>query len=209
MMARLEIPRLFSLGLRGLVGTTVWVGLPAILLIATARQGQTGLAGLIGFLGAITMGCVLIYLPFLQTQFAAENRFRALFQVRRVRQAFCRSPLLFWFALVTTFLLAVPPYLFKIEAVPREIAWLPAAVVVAFVFPGRLITGWAMWRGTHSLERQGWPWMFWRTAIRLAIPPVILSYLFVIYATQFTSWHGLATWFQQHAVSVPVPFTGT
>jgi hypothetical protein len=209
MLDHLEIPRLFWLGLRGLIGTGLWLGVPAILLITTARQGQSGLAGVVGFLGALTMGWVLIYLPFLQTRFAVENRWRSLFEVQHVRSAFRSAPAMFWLALVITFWLAVPPYIFKIEAVPREIAWLPAAIVVAFVLPGRLITGWAMYRGTHRAARRGWGWTLWQGSFRLAMPPVIIGYLFVIYATQFTSWHGLATWFQQHAVTVPVPFAGT
>jgi hypothetical protein len=35
---------------------------------------------------------VLLYVPFLQVRFAAENRFRTFFEVSAVRAAFKRAP---------------------------------------------------------------------------------------------------------------------
>src|SRR5258707_15306118 len=89
---------------------------------------------------------VLLYLPFMQANSAAENRFVAIFEVGKVRQQFRRAPLAFWFALFVTLLFALPLYLAKIELTPRQAAWLPSLFFVAFIWPARFLTGWALAR---------------------------------------------------------------
>jgi hypothetical protein len=210
MLEELEVGRLFWLGLRGFLGTTLWIAIPALILIGATRNGETGAAGLVGVFGGIGMGIVLIYLPYLQVAMAADNRLWSIFGVRRVRLCFRRCPLAFWFGLLTTFGLAIPPYLLKVEAVPREYAWIMAAIVGSFVLPARFVTGWAMARASQREEPRGSLLFAYRCLIRILILPVIGFYLVILFVTQFTSWYGLAgTWFLQHAISVPTPFNGT
>ena len=38
--------------------------------------------------------------------------------------------------------------------------------------------------------------------------PVAIAYAAIVYFTQFTSWHGIASLYEQHAFLVPVPFLG-
>lgn len=198
-VAGLRLPYYFWLGLRGFAGGLVWLFLPISLLAA----GQK--APILGFLGGFALMVVLFYLPFVQTRFAAENRFRAMFEIGPVRQWFRRAPVAFLIALIVTLLFAVPLYLLKIEIIPREAAWLPSLVFVVFIYPTRLLTGWACGYAGRRPRNRNW---FLRQVARLGMWPVALLYVVIIYFTQFTSWHGVASLYEQHAFLVPAPFLG-
>jgi hypothetical protein len=163
-------------------------------------------AGLIvGLLGGLLLATVLLYLPFLQTRFAVENRFRAMFELSSIRRLFRRAPIAFWLALLVTLLFALPLYLLKIELTPREVAWLPSLVFVVFIFPARLLTGWAVAR---ALRRETPRHFLFRRGARLAAIPVVAIYTLIVYATQFLSWYGVYSLYEQHAFLVPVPVLG-
>ncbi len=193
----LRLPYYFWLGLRGFAGTMAWLVLP-VSLIALGRK-----VPLLGFVGALLLAMVLLHLPFLQIRFAAENRFRALFEVRAVRQGFKRAPWAFAFALLITFTFAVPLYLLKIEMIPREAAWLPSLVFVAFIFPTRLVAGWACARSNRREQPRHW---FFRWTARLNMVPIVLLYVIIVFFTQYTAWEGIYSLYQQHAFLLPVPF---
>jgi hypothetical protein len=206
--ASLRLPRLFWLGARAAVGTLVWL-IPAMLIIAANRTGETGLAGLVGACSLVALGGALLYLPMLQANFAAENRLGALFAVRTIRRDFRRAP---WawlgamaFGLV---LMPLPLYLLKIEATPQEVLWLPCLAFVALMLPARIAEGIALGRARRRPEPQGLWAGFSRWTVRLLMPGVIAVYLLFVYVSQYTSWDGLQTWVQQHAILVPVPFVG-
>ncbi|HVU88090.1 MAG TPA: DUF4013 domain-containing protein [Pirellulales bacterium] len=193
----LRLPHYFSLGLRGFVGGLAWLLVPITLLASGAR------APLLGFLGGALLAIVVVYLPFAQVRFAVKNRLRAMFEVRAVRDHFRRAPLAFFVALLVTLASAIPLYLLKIEIIPREAAWLPSLVFVAFIFPARLLAGWAYGRsGRRTTPRHG----IFRMAARLAMVPAAIAYAAIVYFTQFTSWYGLASLYEQHAFLLPVPF---
>jgi hypothetical protein len=145
-----------------------------------------------------------MHLPFLQAHFAAEGRFRALFAVRTVRRQFARAPVAFWAALLATLLFALPLYLLRIELPPRDIAWLPSLLFVVFIFPARLLTGWAVARARRRDQPRHW---FFRWTGRLGIVPVVVVYALVVYLTQYLSWEGTRSLLEQHAVMVPAPLT--
>jgi len=195
----LRLPYYFSLGLRGFLGGLVWLIVPITLLAASSR------APLIGLLGGMMLAVVVLYLPFAQTRFAVENRLAAMCEISALRAHFRRAPIAFLVALVGTLLFAVPLYLLKIEIIPREAAWLPSMVFVAFIFPARLLTGWAYGRGERRAEPRHW---LVRHGARLAMLPAAVIYTAIVYFTQFTSWHGIASLYEQHAFLVPVPFLG-
>ena len=200
----LRLPYYFWLGLRGFAGALAWLIVPITLLAAASllRPGP-GLA--CGLLGGLMLAAVLLYLPFLQARFAAENRFAALFEVRAIRRAFARAPIAWWIAMAFTLALAVPLYLLKIEIVPREAAWLPSLLFVVSIFPARLLAGWAV--GRSSRREQPRHWLF-RWASRLAMLPVVAIYVIVVYFTQYLSWYGPWSLYEQHVFLVPAPFLG-
>ena len=202
----LELPRLFWLGLRGMLGTLVWL-IPAGIVILANRRGETGLAGFIGVIAVGTLGIVLLYLPMLQAHFAAENRLAALFQWRTIRRDFRRAPWA-WFAamMVGLVLTPIPLYLLKIEATPREVVWAPCLVFVAFILPARIAAGLALRRARRRPEPSGGWAVCSRWTVRILMLAVVGTYLVFLTISQYTSWDGLETWIQQHAILVPVPF---
>jgi hypothetical protein len=195
----LRLPYYFWLGLRGFGGTLAWLVLP-VTLIVLGRQ-----APLLGFVGVLTLGVVVLYLPFLQARFAAENRFGALFAWRAIRRQFRRAPLAWLFALLITLAFALPLYLLKIELVPREAAWLPSLFFVIFIFPARLLTGWAYARSLRQAKPCHW---FFRWTSRLAMLPMVAFYVLIVYLSQYIAWAGIASLYEQHAFLLPVPFVG-
>ncbi len=142
-------------------------------------------------------------LPFLQVHFAAENRFRALFEVGKVRERFRRAPIAFLIAFVFTLLLALPLYLLKIEIVPRDALWLPALFFIVTIFPLKVMTGWAYGRAGRKEKRAHW---IFRVGCRLLMLPVALFYALIVFFTQYTGWHGVRALYEHHAFLLPVPF---
>jgi hypothetical protein len=204
--ASLDLPTYFWLGLRGALGTLVWL-IPAFVIIIAFREGETGVAGLVGVVALMALGISMLYLPMLQANFAAENRLLALFDVRRVRDDFRHAPWAWLGAMLLTLLvLPLPLYFLKIEATQREVMWLPCLVFVAFMLPARIATGLALRR----CRRKPLPVGLWATisrwSVRLIMPLVVAVYLGFVYVSQYTSWDGLGTWVAQHAVLIPVPF---
>jgi hypothetical protein len=198
----LRLPYYFSLGFRGFVGTAIWLALPIGLFIA-GNKSDAPFADFFNFFGALVMGFVLIYLPFAQAHFAAENRFRAMFELRVIRDHFRRAPIFFWIALLFTVALALPLYLAKIEYIPRELLFLPGILFITFSFPARALTGWAMGYAHHREKPR---FFLFRWASRMAMIPVALIYVIVLFFSQYTSWNGVFSLFEQHAFLVPAPF---
>jgi len=204
-----QFGRRFWLGLRGAIATLIWL-LPATVIILANRHGQSGLAGLIGGLAFLALGITLLYLPMLQAHFAAQGRFAAMFEVRKIRGDFRRAPWAWLAALILTLVvLPIPLYLLKIEPPPPELVWLPTWLFIAFMLPARIACGLALRRAGHRPEPQGWPAALSRWLVRSLTIPVVAVYLLFVFLSQYTSWDGLQTWVHQHAVLVPAPFVGS
>ena len=199
----LRLPYYFWLGLRGFIGAMAWLVVPVSLL--ALGRGSAPLAPLVGVLGALLLAMVLLYLPFLQLRLAEVNRLPAVFDLRAVRRDYVRAPWAFCLAFVVTLLSSLPLYLLKIEMVPRDAAWLPALVFIVFIFPARLMTGWAISRAHRREVPRHW---FFRWTGRLPLLPAVAFYVLVVYFTQFTSWNGIWSLYEQHAFTLPVPFFG-
>src|SRR5207237_3919628 len=198
----LRLPYYFWLGFRGFVGALAWLIIP-VTMLAMGRI-NTPAAGVVGFLGAVLLAFVLMYLPFLQMRLAQTNRFLAVFEWLSVRREFRKAPWAHAFAFFITLLFALPLYLLKIEVVPREAAWIPSLVFVIFIFPARLLTGWALGRARRRGERpRHW---FFRWTARLVLLPAAAFYVLIVFFTQYTSWNGIWSLYEQHAFLVPVPF---
>jgi len=203
MTVSLRIPYYFWLGLRGFAAALAWLALP-VTLIAAGRGHFEG-AGFLAFVGSLLLIVVVPYLPFLQARLAAENRFSAGFEVLAVRRDFRKAPWAFAIAFIVTALFAIPLYLFKIETVPREAAWLPGLVFMVFIYPARLLTGWALSRAKIRTEPRHW---FFRWTGRFPMLPVAAFYVLIVFFSQYTNWTGVWSLYEQHAFLVPVPFLG-
>ena len=141
----------------------------------------------------------------MQLNFARTHSIRDGFRWRSVRDQFTRAPIAFWLSLVATLVLAVPLYLLKAELIPREAAWLPSLVFMLSILPTRILTGWAIARAEKRADVRFW---LSRWAARLLVLPVAAAYVLIVYLTQYTSWHGVWSLYEQHAFLLPVPFMG-
>jgi hypothetical protein len=201
----MRLPHFFWLGLRGFAGGVAWLFVPLLLLAAATLLPEGPGPALLSLLGGFLLAIVLLYVPFLQTHFAVEQKFEALFDIGTVRQYFRRAPIAFWFALLITLLFALPLYLLKIELIPREMAWIPCLVFVVFIYPARLLAGWAVGRARRREQPR---FFLFRWLARFAALPLVATYVFIIYFTQYLSWYGVFSLFEQHAFLLPVPFVG-
>jgi hypothetical protein len=200
----LKLPQYFWLGLRGFAGALAWLIVPTLMMIF-GTSGQGGGSILIGYLGTVAMALVLLYLPFLQTRFAAENRLAAMFEWAEIRRLFRRAPVAWFAALFVTLAFALPLYLLKIEPLPRDLWWTLTIFFIVFIYPARLLTGWAVGRAIHHPRPRHF---VFRWLARLLAIPAILFYLLIFFFTQYTSYLGPASLLEQHAFLLPVPFVG-
>ncbi len=196
-LAALRLPYYFRLGMVGFLGTLAWLIVPALLIAAGGKLPP------LGIVGALLLAIVVPFLPFLQVRYALEGRLSALFSRRAIRERFRRAPWAFAFALMALLLAAIPLYLLKIEMIPREAAWLPSLVFVAFLAPARILTGWAYARSGRRDRPRHWTF---RLVGRAAIVVAAIFYVLVVFLAQYTSWGGAASLLEQHAFLLPVPF---
>jgi len=199
----MRLPYYFWLGLRGCVAALAWLAIP-VTLLAMGRINAP-LFPLVGFVGSLLLIVVLVYLPFLQLRMAQQNRLTAAFEWLAVRRDFRKAPWAFAFSFVATLAFALPLYVLKIQFVPRDVAWLPSLIFVMFIFPARLLTGWAMGRATRRATPRHW---FFRWTGRLPFVPAAAFYVLILFFTQYTSWNGVVSLYEQHAFLIPVPFFG-
>jgi hypothetical protein len=192
----LRLSHYFRLGILGFLGGAAWLAGPS-LLIATGRS-----LPLVGLIGVLWMMAVLLYLPFLQMRFASTGRWRALFEWRAVRRIARQAPLTATLVLYATVLLAVPPYVFKIEREPVGLSWLAALVFVVALLPLKLIWGAAYGIADRRLLPAAWPWL-WSSRL-LAIVPVTI-YAAWIFLFPYVGWNGVRQLFEQHAFLLPAP----
>jgi hypothetical protein len=193
----LRIPYYFWLGVRGFVGAFLWLAIPLVLL------GLGHRFPLVGLIGGMMLAVVVLYVPFLQVRFAQLNNFRAFGQVLAVRRVYRRAPLAFCFALWVHLLFAIPLYILKIEVIPRDLIFLEGLMFLLFIFPARLLSGWAYSRGARRSEPR---FVLSRWFGRLAVIPVVLAYVFVVFLSQHLGWQGIGSLYEQHAFLLPVPF---
>jgi hypothetical protein len=193
------LPAYFRLGLLGFTGTLGWLLVP-VALMALGRR-----APILNLVGGLMLAGVAMALPFLQAHFAAEGRFRALFEYRAIRQRFRRAPWAFAATLVITAVFAVPLYLLKIEMIPRETIWLPSLFFLAFIFPARVLTGWAYSRAARRDTPRHW---IFRGMGKLVMLPTAGFYALIVFLSQYAAWNGLSSLYEQHAFLLPIPFMG-
>jgi hypothetical protein len=198
-----QLKQYFTLGFKAFLGAMIWLIIPVGLLIMASFLPPSGM--LISLPAGLLLMWVVLHLPFLQLQLANQQHFKAVFDVKSIRAGFKKAPLSSWLALLITLLFALPLYLLKIELTPEEIAWLPSLLFVFFIFPARLLVGWAIYRANKKVDDAHWS-LRWTS--KIAAIPVLLSYAILVFVTQYLSWNGSYSLLEQHAFMVPAPWMG-
>ncbi len=192
----LELGHYFFLGLKGFAAALIWIAVPTLLLSLARRAPPLAL------LGGVLLALLVVPLPLLQARLAAENRFRAGFELGEVWRRYRRAPLASLAALVLTVGLAIPLYVLKIELIPRDARVLAAAVFLVTILPTKLAAGKAYARGGRE-GRAFFPFRFVAAVLGIA---VAAAYVGVVFLTRFIEWRGASGLFEQHAFLVPVAF---
>lgn len=194
----LQIPANFWLGVRGYVGLMIWLVIPTALFAASSKTEGPSMA--LTVLGGVLLIVVLGWVPFLQAHFAAERRWGALFELRKVRELYKHAPFSWLITMLLTLTLTLPLYLFKIALLPRDAMWLVTTVFVVSIYPLKVVTGWAYHRALTREKRAffGLPWLS-----RLVLIPLLTMYVFLLYFTQFIGEHGKGVLFEHHAFLLP------
>jgi hypothetical protein len=174
--------------------------------IGLRGEDPSPIQGLLGLIGAFSMMLLTMYLPFLQMNMAIENRFGALFALRKVRRQYSSAPWTFLIANFLTLALAIPLYFLRIEATPEEYVWLLCLFFVLFSLPGRWLTGFAIYRSERTGKKHRWYSRFPAYLAQWAYVPIYLGFL---YLSLLVVWDGVASVFFQHAFLIPLPFQGT
>ena len=200
--AELNLGYYFKLGIKGFVGTCLWLFVPtALLVISTSLEGPAAaMTGLIGGLIAIPVFSIL---PFLQAHFAVDGKMSRFLQVKTVLKNVGRAPLAHVVALLLTMVFAVPLFLLKIEEIPAELLWSLSIVFVVFTWPAKLIVGWAYARGAKRDRPHRW-WI--RYPILTLAVPICFAFVFVLFFTRYITWNGALSLIENHVFLLPAPF---
>ena len=193
--------RLLWLGLRGLVVALAWLIVPCGMIAAAGPADGPRL--LLKVLGLGLLAMLFPGLLILQARLAAEDRLILGLSLRGVLRLFSRAPLAWLWAGATTATLALPLFLFKIIAPPRDALWLLTPLFVAAMLPARIATGWAYRRATTAATRRRWYSIVVAVAGCLAVG---LVYSGGVLVAQYINEHGRQAVYEQHAFALPVPF---
>lgn len=206
LLQRMQLVRLWWLGVRASVAALLFLAIPVSLMILGQRAEDLGIAPLLGIMGAIGMVAVMFTLPFLQVEFARTGRLIAFLQFGCNRRRFLVSPIAHTFALLSLCVMAIPLYLLRIEATPSEILWLPSVFFAALMLPAKLLIGWAIGRGRRRLMagKARSPWWV-RFPCRLLGLAGVLLYVGSLYVAQLIAGQGALVMYFQHAFLVPNP----
>lgn len=200
-LAQFQVLSLFWLGARGLAVAFVWLFVPCALIAAAGPADVPRL--FLKFGGAVLLTAVFPMLLIAQAHFAARNRLRCGFAPMQALRLFGRAPLAWLIAGLITAGLALPLFLFKIVAPPRDAFWMLTPLFVAAMLPARLVTGWAYRRSARRDRRRHILSIILATIGFFAVASIYSTGVFV---AQYINEHGRHAVFEQHAFSLPVPF---
>ena len=200
--ASLNLGYYFMLGLKGFLGTFLWLLLPTSLLVVTSYS-EGGLAVLTGIFGVLFAIPIFMMLPFLQAHFAKDRKLVRFLDLKGVFKNFGRAPWAHVVALLLTLVLALPLFFLKIEEIPFELLWTLSVVFVLFSWPARIIVGWAYRRGAKRDRSSRW---FVRYPLAMIAVPIALSFALILTLTRYVSWSGAMSLFENHVFLLPAPF---
>lgn len=200
-----RIPQRVWRGAIAYAAAVLWLAAPAALFTIVQSSDASTWRRVAMLVGALSLACVLSWVPFLQARFAAEERWRSLFELRSVRDLFGHAPLAWTLAIIVTYALLIPFYLylfhFKMRLPPHDAVWDVMLLIVLTNYPSRIIVAWAYRRAMHKpLTKATWRW-----ACRAILVGGLVAYVWLLSHTTIIGEHGRRSLFEHHAVVVPFP----
>ncbi|MCP4786871.1 MAG: hypothetical protein GY903_02630 [Fuerstiella sp.] len=194
----------FLLAVKAVVGALCWLTIPTVLLgmSSTSPHENPGLPGFLSFVGGALMIPVAAWLPLLQVHQATTGRFKAIFEVRVVREIICRVPIRWAIATILLYALAIPLYLSKVVLPPADAYWVFTPLFILVIYPTRLLIGWVYGTGIHKQDRASrlirWP-------AKVFMVPLLGLYSLILFAVPLISEAGPRAMFENHAFLLPTP----
>ncbi len=194
----------FTVAINGGLGALCWLVLPTLLLGAasTSPHQNPGPTAILSLLGGVLLIPVAAWLPLLQCHQAATGRFKAIFEVRFVREIICRVPIRWAIATILLYGLAVPLYLSKVVLPPADAYWLFTPLFILIIYPTRLLMGWVYGQGIRKEQRATrlvrWP-------AKVFMIPLLGLYSLILFALPLISEAGPRAMYENHAFLLPVP----
>ena len=194
----------FVLAIKAVGGALCWLAIPTVLLgmSSTSPHESPGLPAFLSFVGGALMIPVAAWLPLLQVHQATTGRFKAIFEVRVVREIICRVPVRWAIATVLLYALAIPLYLSKVVLPPADAYWVFTPLFILVIYPTRLLIGWVYGTGMKKKHRAGrlvrWP-------AKVFMVPLLGLYSLILFAVPLISEAGPKAMFENHAFLLPVP----
>ena len=188
---------LWWLGVRGYIGSLLWLA-PGAICLASGRNHP-----LVGILGVILLLIAIYHLPFLQIHFARTGRLSAFRDRKELRRLVRNAPVMRLLATLFAVALALPLYAFKIEPLPPGLWWLAAIFFVGLMAPAKVFTGLAVGLADRRTKPAR---LLLRIPCWLLMLPVALIYVGVLFLTPYIEFNGLlGVLFEQHAFLLPAP----
>jgi hypothetical protein len=200
--AALRLRHHFWLGFRGFAGAFAWLFIPTALFSAlrdTSKPGQV----VVTLIGGAALIMVLSWVPFLQARFAAENRLRAMFDLKTIRELYRKAPITMLLSTVILYALSLPLYLLKAASLPQDVYWLLTPIFIVSIYPAKILIGWAYSRAVRK-EHRAWRIIRWPCSFLML--PALGIYVFVLFFTPAIGAAGRAVLFQHHGILLPWPF---
>lgn len=204
-LAALRLPQRLWFGLCAFLGTLLWLIGPSI-LFASIRDPAKTWQRLAVLIGGICLIPVLAWLPFLQVHSSAENRSKAIFELRHVRELFAHAPLAWFIATVVFYAASVPLFLwsawYKMQIEPHHAILDLTVISVVTMYPARVLVAWAYYRATQQPRR----WGGWRWILTPILGLLLAAYVYLLFLSSVTAEFGRHWLNQYHALLLPVPW---
>ncbi len=194
----------FYIAVSGALGALCWLVIPTALLGAASTSPHQNPAptALLSLLGGLLLIPVAAWLPLLQCHQATTGRFKAIFEVRVVREIICRVPIRWAIATILLYGLAVPLYLSKVVLPPADAYWLFTPLFILVIYPTRILMGWVYGQGIRKEQRAArlirWP-------AKVFMIPLLGLYGLILFAVPLISEAGPRAMYENHAFLLPVP----
>ncbi len=201
-VAGLNVRKYFSIGWRGFVGSFAWLFIPTAMYATLQNPDKPGQV-IITILGGVMLLLTLLWVPLLQAHFAAQNRLSAFKELKTVRELFRRAPFAWTFAIVLTYLLALPLYVVKAFSPPQDAMWFITIIFGVSIYPAQVAIGWAYQRSQRRPDRA---WWVWRSLCKPVLIGLVAVYVFLLFFTPVIAEHGRRVLFEHHALLLPSAF---
>lgn len=204
LLPTLQIGHHLRLGLWNYAAVYLVLALPTWLYSAMSDQSRIT-ERILMITGAITLTVLLAIVPFQIVHMAASDRLMAVFDLRTGFRRFRNAPFAHLSAVVLLYGLSVllPLYqaLVKLQIPPHGIVWDVMLVAIVLTLPGRLLVGWACFRGDQTRNS----WRIWRWLCGIGILVAMGTYVWFLMLAASGGALGSRVLWQHHALLLPWP----